>query len=838
MGDASGPVAVDSDRRLLRLSRPGLGGPTLLGADVARLAPSIVGPVLTLASAIFLDILARHGLLAFDPIPVLLLAVVLSALQGGVGSGLVSGVLTVLYSVHYFSEPGALLHYSGQNARNVALIGFVAPAIGVIVGRLRQESSRLPQTPELSEADAMQRRLAYEADGVLSASLDYEATLQALARLCVPALADWCTIHLTDERGVMRCVAAAHGDAAHEILIRSLRHFTPRGFPDVVRTGSMVWADVADARLETLAEDEEHLRLLRSLEPRTLMAVPLVARGRVLGVLTLAGSRSRRRFNADDVALAEHLAGRAALAVDQIRLVRRLEEADQRYDLLFRSHPNPMWVFDTESLAFLDVNEAATRQYGYDRAEFLRMTIMDILPADDAPPLLPPQERAAARRDNLALTRHQKKDGTIVDVEIASQEMNRSQTRARLVLVTDITERARTKAALHESEEQLRQAQRMDAVGRLAGGVAHDFNNLLTAIQGYSDLLMRDMAPDHPHRHDLEEIHRAAERGALLTRQLLTFGRRQLLQPQVLDVNGVVTGMEGLVQRLVGADIQLVSVLGPDLRRVHVDRAQLEQVLVNLVLNARDAMPNGGTLTIETAERQIAASARSRMVRPGRYVVLAVSDSGTGMDEEAQSHLFEPFYSTKPTASGAGLGLSIVYGIVKQSRGVVRVTSEPGAGTTVKVYLPVATDDEESQARSTDDTAMLGRGFETVLVVEDEEGVRELLRKVLTRQGYTVIEARHGKDALLVVERHRGPIHLVITDVVMPEMGGNELVDMLQPSRPDLKVLYISGYTNDEIVRRGISNSGAAFLQKPFASDDLVRKVRELLDARTPVTAD
>jgi two-component system, cell cycle sensor histidine kinase and response regulator CckA len=391
--------------------------------------------------------------------------------------------------------------------------------------------------------------------------------------------------------------------------------------------------------------------------------------------------------------------------------------------------------------------------------------------------------------------------------------------------------------ALSDREEQLRQAQKMEAIGRLAGAVAHDFNNLLTAIVGYADMIAERENPDDTVR-DAGEIRKVADRASALTRQLLAFSRKQFVDPVVLDLNQAIAGLLQVLPRVIGERIHTHMKLGNDLKPIKADPGQVEQMLLNLVLNARDAMPNGGTLTIETAERQIAASARSRMVRPGRYVVLAVSDSGTGMDEEAQSHLFEPFYSTKPTASGAGLGLSIVYGIVKQSRGVVRVTSEPGAGTTVKVYLPVATDDEESQARSTDDTAMLGRGFETVLVVEDEEGVRELLRKVLTRQGYTVIEARHGKDALLVVERHRGPIHLVITDVVMPEMGGNELADMLQPSRPDLKVLYISGYTNDEIVRRGISNSGAAFLQKPFASDELVRKVRELLDARTPVTAD
>src|SRR6185503_19180465 len=293
------------------------------------------------------------------------------------------------------------------------------------------------------------------------------------------------------------------------------------------------------------------------------------------------------------------------------------------------------------------------------------------------------------------------------------------------------------------------------------------------------------------------------------------------------QLNAVVSGMQGLIQRLIGADIKLVTELRSGLGEVKMDPGQLEQVLVNLVLNARDAMPAGGTLTIETGERQITGSTRGRSVKPGRYLVLAVSDTGTGMDGETLSHAFEPFFSSQAPGSRSGLGLSIIYGMVKQSGGGVRVSSEPEQGTTVKVFLPRLEDGDESI--STEAPPSL-RGDETVLVVEDEDGVRELLWKILTDHGHTVLEARHGRDALAVAAGYGHPIQLVVTDVVMPEMGAGQLVDQLLVDRPQLKVLYISGYTNDEVTRRGVSRGEAAFIQKPFTSEELMRRVREVLD--------
>jgi PAS domain S-box-containing protein len=461
----------------------------------------------------------------------------------------------------------------------------------------------------------------------------------------------------------------------------------------------------------------------------------MLARGRSVGVITLAaGAESGRRYDGDDLSFAEELASRAALAVDNARLYRAAQEADERYGMLFESNPQPMWVFDVDTLAFLEVNQAAVRHYGYSRDEFLSMSIMELLPREDAPGVIHGIERSGSHRGDVALIQHQRKDGAIVDMELVSREMDLDGRRARLVLATDISERTRTRAALQQSEEQLRQAQRMEAAGRLASGVAHDFNNILTTIRGFSELLLQELPDDYARRQEVEQIRKSADQGALLTRQLLNFGRQPSQQPRLLELNAVVRNMEGLIQRLVGADIRLVTHLRPALGDVKMDPGQLEQVLVNLVLNARDAMPTGGTLTIETGERQISESSRGRSVKPGRYLVLAVSDTGGGPQSEVFSNVFEPFFSSK--ADRSGLGLSIVYSIVKLHGGGVRVSSEP-------------------------------------------EGVRELLWKVLTGYGHTVLEARHGKDALAVAAAYGKPIDLMVSDVVMPEMSASEMVERL-----------------------------------------------------------
>jgi signal transduction histidine kinase/ActR/RegA family two-component response regulator len=384
---------------------------------------------------------------------------------------------------------------------------------------------------------------------------------------------------------------------------------------------------------------------------------------------------------------------------------------------------------------------------------------------------------------------------------------------------------------LAETQGQLEQSQKMDAVGRLAGGVAHDFNNLLTVILGRTDILLHPLKPEDPMRRGIELIQRTAGRAADLTRQLLAFSRKQVLEPVVLDLSAVTRDMKDMLGRLIGEDVALLTTPTPGLGRVKADRGQIEQVIMNLAVNARDAMPQGGRLIVETANIDLDDEYVRRHVgaRPGPHVMLAVSDTGTGIPHKIQSQIFEPFFTTKEQGKGTGLGLATVYGIVKQSGGYIEVDSEPGQGTTFRVYLPRLDAEPAPVDRSAQPAAAAG-GTETILLVEDEEGVRELARDILRASGYTVLEARNGPEALLLCERHQGPLDMLLTDVVMPRMSGRELAERLAPLRPDLSVLYMSGYTDDAVIRHGVLGAGAAFLQKPFTPAILAQRVRETLD--------
>jgi signal transduction histidine kinase len=380
-------------------------------------------------------------------------------------------------------------------------------------------------------------------------------------------------------------------------------------------------------------------------------------------------------------------------------------------------------------------------------------------------------------------------------------------------------------------QEQLRQSQKMEAIGRLAGGVAHDFNNLLTVIKGYSQLSLAEIKEDNPLRENVEEIRKASDRAADLTRQLLAFSRRQIMEMGVLDLNMYVQNLDKMLRRLISEDIELVSILAKDLGRVRTDPGQIEQVIMNLVVNARDAMPSGGKLTIETANVELdQAYARAHVaVKPGRYVMISVSDTGVGMTPEIRDRVFEPFFTTKEKGKGTGLGLSTVYGIVKQSEGNIWVYSEPGRGTSFKIYLPLV-DEPLEELKEKVPKGELPRGSETILIVEDEEDVLKLTGAILRRQGYHVLETTSGEEALKVCKEKKELFHLLLTDVVMPQMSGRQLAEELKQVCPDFRVLYMSGYTDNAITHHGILERGMNYLQKPFTVDSLARKVREVLD--------
>jgi nitrogen-specific signal transduction histidine kinase/CheY-like chemotaxis protein len=381
-------------------------------------------------------------------------------------------------------------------------------------------------------------------------------------------------------------------------------------------------------------------------------------------------------------------------------------------------------------------------------------------------------------------------------------------------------------------ESRLVQSRVMEAVVRLAGGIAHDFNNLLTAINGYSDLLLKQMDKDHPMRREAEEIRKAGERAASLTRQLLAFSRRQILQPKVLELNAVVSRIDDMLRRLIGEDVTLQASFGENLWRVKADPGQIEQVLMNLAVNSRDAMPGGGKLTIETRNMEYseALPLGTGEMPPGAYVMLSVSDTGYGMDEATLSRIFEPFYTTKEKGKGTGLGLAMVYGIVKQSGGYILVDSKEGKGTTFRIYFPRTKEEARPSAPEISSSAP-STGKETVLVVEDQDEVRNLVEEILGMQGYTVLKASNGDEALQLGKSRKKPIHLLLTDMVMPGMNGKELAERMQKMSPGMKVILMSGYAEEGLIQWGTIMQGMDFLKKPFRVETLIQKVRKVLDA-------
>jgi len=511
---------------------------------------------------------------------------------------------------------------------------------------------------------------------------------------------------------------------------------------------------------------------------------------------------------------------------------RRTEEAVRQmteYRNLFQLANDAILVLDADDGAVLDVNDKACEVYDIPRTEFIGRKVHELTKDADLATRCLSQMRLEDKFKEFE-TVHLRSDGSELHLLISPSLIEYQGHRAILSINRDITETKRAEAERLQLEQQLRQSQKLDSIGQLAGGIAHDFNNLLTAITGYSDLTLRRLEADSPIRSNVEEIKKAGLRAASLTRQLLAFSRQQILQPMLLDLNFVVADMDKMLRRLIGEDIDLLTIFEPKLAQVKADPGQMEQVIMNLVVNARDAVRGGGKITIETGHAYLdeAYTNSHFSVEPGHYVRLVISDTGCGMDAETMKHIFEPFFTTKEVGKGTGLGLSTVYGIVKQSGGNIWVYSEVDKGTTFKVFLPQA--HQVAKTEEAREEVELPRGHETILLVEDEEVVRNLAREVLQQQGYQVIVATDGIDGLRACKEFSGSVDLTITDVVMPFMSGRELASELQTWRPEMKMLFMSGYTDDAIVRHGILDEHLSFIQKPFTPDALVLKAREVLD--------
>jgi two-component system, cell cycle sensor histidine kinase and response regulator CckA len=555
------------------------------------------------------------------------------------------------------------------------------------------------------------------------------------------------------------------------------------------------------------------------------LGVPLRATKGAIGVLVVQNYERQGVYTQRDLEFLSTIADQIAFAIERKRAEGRIRESEARLRVLIEQLPAVLWTVDKD-LRFTSVLGAGLARLGLRPNQIAGLTLQEYFETSD-PTFVP---FAAHRRavDGEPMTFHVEWKNGSYACHVEPLRGGEGEVLGAICMALDITDRK-------ELEERFRQSQKMEAVGRLAGGIAHDFNNLLMVIQGYADLLTERLGADNPLCRNAEQIQVASQRATGLTRQLLAFSRKQILAPKILSIQAVVGDMEKILRRLIGEDIQLETSSDKDLGLVKADRSQIEQVILNLAVNARDAMPGGGRLTIETANVELDGSFTRvpQILAPGKYVMLAVTDNGVGMDADTQAHIFEPFFTTKEKGKGTGLGLATVYGIVKQSGGYVWVYSEPGHGATFKIYLPRIVDEAPSSASDlVRETRSLPRGSEMVLLVEDEKGVRELTREYLEMSGYSVIEAQDGHAALELASMHSGPIDLLVTDVVMPGISGRELAERIVKLRPEIKVLYMSGYTDRAIVHHGILQSDAVLLQKPFTLATLASKIREIIEGQ------
>src|SRR5271166_685814 len=666
-----------------------------------------------------------------------------------------------------------------------------------------------------------------------------EALSSALYRIAEKASATqnlqqfFAAIHaIVDELMCARNFSIAIHDPESQLLTFPYFVDEQESAPAPTRLGSSLTDYVLRTGEPLLCTPELLKKLLKRREveltgPRRVdwLGVPLKVNHHVLGALVVKSYSESLRFRDRDKEVLALIAQQLAAAIDHKHNEQALRRSEVRYRSLVQTAVYGIYRSSLEG-HFLDVNPALIGMLGYNSAiEVLALDPQkDVFldPADYS--RLVDEFRRNGRMDGFEV-RWKRKDGTAINVRISGRAVagGDEPTDVLEAIAEDITERRLL-------EDQFRQAQKMEAVGRLAGGIAHDFNNLLMVISGYTEVLLDKLALGDPLHPKAEAIQQASDRATTLTRQLLAFSRKQLLELKVVDVNAIVTDMERLLRPLIGEDIELTTSLAPSVGCTRADAGQLEQVIMNLVVNAKDAMPNGGKICIRTAEVILDDSYRpeNTLIKHGPYIMISVSDTGQGMDRETQARIFEPFFTTKEKGKGTGLGLSTVYGIIKQSGGYVFVQSELGRGTVFTIYFPRVDGPSEAHGDTPVSLAAAG-GTETVLLVEDEDSVRQLVRETLESRGYRVLEAANGQAAITVAAGHSDPIHLVITDVVMPGLSGHELVQQLQPARPTLKVLYLSGYAQDAFPTTAAAESQKTFLQKPFTLQSLTRKVREIL---------
>ncbi len=889
----------------------------------ARRWARIGGPLLTLLTLAGLLALAGAPRRIASPAVVYLIPVVFSAYIGGLGPGLVSAAMSLVFAALYYSEPGHPLHFTPDNLGRFLLLALATPTITVMVGLLKQREQRRVVAMAATQAGERYRDLVDDIDGVVwEADTSVEplrftfVSRRAEAVLGYP-VARWLAepgfwpdrIHPEDRARVLEFAReAAREGLRREVVYRAvsgagrtiwLRDRMHGVVGDGGRRGMLrgVMFDITGQRLaeEGLLASEarkgailegaldcivtiDHAGNITDFNPAAERAfgyrrADVIGRPMVELIIPPALREAHRQ------GLARYLATREAkvigrriemramrsdgsefpveLTVSRIPAAeppvftgfirditeRRAAEAELRGTLsllaaTLESTTDGILVVDRggkivslnrKFVAMWRIPQAVLDSRDDDQA--IRFVLSQL---EDPEAFVSKVRELYAQPDAESFDVLEFTDGRVFERYSMPQRID-GQSVGRVWSFRDVTERRRAETELRESELQLRQSQKMDAIGRLAGGVAHDFNNLLTVILGYCDAMLETLVAPDPMRHAAEEIKSAAERAAALTRQLLAFSRKQMLEPRELDLNVALAGTGRLLRRLIGEDIELELKLDPDLGRVVADEQQVQQVIMNLAINARDAMPRGGRLTLATANARLDASYAHLHppLPPGEYVMLTVSDTGLGMDAETRSRVFEPFFTTKEQGKGTGLGLATVYGIVKQSGGYIWVYSEPGQGTVFKIYLP-RLDASSLVGEGVAAASRLSAGTETVLLVEDEAMVRDLLRGALEGRGYRVLAAGSGEQALEVASAHRGPLHLLVTDVVMPGMRGPELATRLGPLHPELRVLHVSGYADDAALRHGVREGSTAFLQKPFTVEALVRKIREVLDAPQP----